>query len=81
MNTKCGVRNEDETTAWTQLIINQLNLLLKTMQKNEMQGIVDSLAQTRRSHFEIIEKMTLNDIKELVRDVNMILVVKEIPST
>ena len=31
-----------------------------------MQNIVDSLAQTRRSHFNMIEKMTLNDIKELV---------------
>ena len=37
------------------------------MKQTEMQSLVDSLAEQRKRHLERVEKMHIQDIKELVR--------------
>jgi hypothetical protein len=36
------------------------------MKQTEMQSLVDSLAQQRRRHLEVIEQTTIKDLKEMV---------------
>ncbi len=53
------------------IALNFIAIKRAAMQKNEMQDIVDKLAKQRKSHFQNIEKLTLGDIKELVRQQSM----------